>query len=151
MSYRPDRFRKIGRADKPPTGPPLPKVKKINRQIVALKLILRALELEFVEEYQFHETRKWRFDLAVPALKLAIEYQGHGTTGEAKGQGGHIGRHASIVGLTKDCEKDFAATLAGWRVLKFTALHFTPAKRRQLKLTAPLHAILAIKSAPPLS
>lgn len=137
MNYGPDRIRKAGR----PAGVKLPKVKRVHRQLVALKLILRSLNLEFVEEYRFHPVRMWRFDLAVPALKLAIEYQGHGQTGMAKGQGGHIGGHASITGMAKDCEKDLHALAAGWRVLKFTALHFTPGKCRELKLTPPLDAV----------
>ena len=111
--------------------------KKVHRQLALLRFYLRALNLEFVEEYKFHPTRRWRFDLAVPELKLALEYQGHGTTGKTE----HIGGHASIVGLTQDCEKDFAAVMEGWRVLKFTALHFTPKKRAVLKLTHPLDAI----------
>lgn len=114
-----------------------PRVKRVHRQLAVLKMYLRSLGLEFVEEHTFHETRKWRFDLAVPALKLAIEYQGHGATGKT----GHVGGHASITGLTQDCEKDFQSVLAGWRVLKFTALHFTPKKRLALKLTHPLDAI----------
>ena len=136
MNLRPDRSR-AARSASPQQGP---KPTRAHRQIIGLKLILRSLGLDFVEEYRFHETRMWRFDLAVPALKLAIEYQGHGTTGRT----GHVGGHASVVGMAKDCEKDFAAVMAGWRVLKFTALHFTPAKRTELKLTSPLDAIRAM-------
>lgn len=131
MSYRPDRLRKVV------TAAVAKKAPKVHRQIEALKLMLRALNLEFVEEHRFHTTRLWRFDLAVPSLKLAIEYQGHGQTGGKA----HVGGHGSVTGLAKDCEKDFAALLLGWRVLKFTALHFTPATRTELKLTAPLDAI----------
>jgi hypothetical protein len=116
------------------------RVKRVHRELAVLRFYLRSLGLEFVEEYRFHETRLWRFDLAVPALKLAIEYQGHGSTGKT----GHVGGHGSITGLTQDCEKDFQAQLAGWRVLKFTALHFTPKKRLALKLSHPLDAIRAL-------
>lgn len=113
---------------------------RVHPQIEQLKLCLRGLELGFVEELKFHPVRRWRFDLAVPELKLAIEYQGHGQTGKKK----HVGGHASVTGLSGDCEKDFQAVLLGWRVLKFTALHFDPKKRAELKLTAPFNVILAM-------
>jgi very-short-patch-repair endonuclease len=64
-------------------------------------------------EYRFHPTRKWPFDFAWPAIKLAVEIQG----------GGQRGRHASITGMTNDCDKFNAAISLGWRVLKFTAKH----------------------------
>jgi hypothetical protein len=130
MNLRPNRIQATAK----------PRVKKVHRQLALLRFYLRTLGLEFVEEHQFHATRRWRFDLAVPALKLAIEYQGHGATGK----GGHVGGHGSITGLTQDCEKDFQALLLGWRVLKFTALHFTPQKRLALKLSHPLDAIRAL-------
>jgi hypothetical protein len=130
MTLRPNRIQTAAK----------PRVKRVHRELAVLRFYLRSLGLEFVEEYRFHETRLWRFDLAVPALKLAIEYQGHGSTGKT----GHVGGHGSITGLTQDCEKDFQAQLAGWRVLKFTALHFTPKKRLSLKLSHPLDAIRAL-------
>jgi len=139
--YRPGRFRRVVAKNATTGEVKLPKVKRVHKQLGALKLILRSMGLEFVEEYRFHEKRMWRFDLAIPSLKLAIEYQGHGQTGKAKGQGEHIGGHASHTGLATDCEKDLHALLGGWRVMKFTAIHFTPAKRAEFKLTAPLDAI----------
>lgn len=110
-----------------------------HRQLEALKLILRSLPVEWVEELRFHPVRQWRFDLAIPALRIAIEYQGHGATGGK----GHIGRHASITGMSGDAEKENAAAILGWRVLKFTALHFDPKRRRDLRLSAPLETIQA--------
>jgi very-short-patch-repair endonuclease len=62
-------------------------------------------------ELRFHPTRRWRFDLAVPSLMLAIEIDG----GVYKG-----GRHTSGAGFTRDCEKVNEATILGWRVLRFT-------------------------------
>jgi len=114
---------------------------RVHKQLATLKIILRSLDLEFVEEHRFHPVRMWRFDLAIPSLKVAIEYQGHGQTGRNAGTGTHIGGHATIKGLSNDCEKDLQATLLGWRVLKLTALHFDPKKRAELKLTAPLDSI----------
>lgn len=88
-------------------------------------------------EHRFHEVRRWRFDYAVPQIKLAIEYQGHaGFVG--KGQSGH----STIKGLTNDCEKMNSALAHGWRVLAFTALHFRYNDRIKHNLTEPREAIM---------
>lgn len=89
-----------------------------------------------IEEYRFHATRKWRFDFAVPSIKLAVEYNGHGHAG-----GGHIGRHASIKGMSGDAEKLNQAQSDGWRVVQFTALFFRESERIKNKLTSPLETI----------
>jgi very-short-patch-repair endonuclease len=78
----------------------------------ALAFQLRVMEApEPVREYQFHPTRKWRFDLCYPSAMLAIEADGGQWTG---------GRHQRGAGYEKDCAKINTATLMGWRVLRFT-------------------------------
>ena len=73
-----------------------------------------------VMEHKFHPVRRWRFDYAIPEIKLAIEYNGHsGFVGKSGASG-----HSSIKGLTNDAEKLNSAIGCGWRVLQFTALHF---------------------------
>jgi very-short-patch-repair endonuclease len=62
-------------------------------------------------EVRFSLTRRWRFDFAWPAKKLAVEIEG----GSWK-----IGRHQRPQGFTADCEKYNSAVLSGWRVLRFT-------------------------------
>ena len=69
------------------------------------------LGYEPVKEYRFHPTRKWRFDYAIPALKIAVECDGGVWTG---------GRHVSPKGYMKDMEKFNAAAELGWVVLKYT-------------------------------
>ena len=69
------------------------------------------LNVDMVREYRFHPVRKWRFDYAVPALKIAVECDG-GVWG--------YGRHNRPQGYIKDMEKFNAAAEAGWVVLKFT-------------------------------
>lgn len=69
------------------------------------------LGYEPVKEFRFHPTRKWRFDYAIPALKIAVECDGGVWTG---------GRHVSPQGYIKDMEKFNAAAELGWVVLKFT-------------------------------
>ena len=61
-----------------------------------------------VYEHKFHPTRKWRFDLAWPEHKLALEVQG----------GIHVrGRHTRGAALLKEWEKLNTAAAMGWRVM----------------------------------
>jgi len=62
-------------------------------------------------EYRFHPTRRWRFDFAWPALRLAVEIEG----GEW-----NRGRHTRPRGFADDCEKYNAAAVSGWLVMRFT-------------------------------
>lgn len=67
------------------------------------------LKVECVKEHKFHPTRRWRFDYAIPAYKIAIEVEGGVWTG---------GRHTSPKGFLNDMTKYNAATVMGWRVLR---------------------------------
>jgi very-short-patch-repair endonuclease len=69
------------------------------------------LGIETVKEYKFHPVRKWRFDYAVPAHKIAIEVEGGAWT---------HGRHTRPQGFINDIEKYNAATLLGWRIFRTT-------------------------------
>jgi very-short-patch-repair endonuclease len=64
-----------------------------------------------VAEYRFHRSRRWRFDYAIPHLRLAIEIDG-GVW--------HYGRHNRPQGYLSDMEKFNAAAALGWVVMKFT-------------------------------
>jgi hypothetical protein len=64
-------------------------------------------------QYHFHPERKWAFDFAWPAKRLAVEIQG-------LKKGGAPGAHQRVDGLTREYEKLNSAVLAGWRVLLFT-------------------------------
>ena len=66
---------------------------------------------EVVAEHRFHATRKWRFDYAVPSLRIALEVEGGVWTG---------GRHTSGAGFLRDIEKYNEAALNGWLVLRCT-------------------------------
>lgn len=77
----------------------------------ALVAALEADPLEgwdLTREYRFHPTRRWRFDLAFPSQKLAIEVDGRGA-------------HQTVVGVRRDCEKGNEAVRRGWRLLRFPA------------------------------
>lgn len=68
-------------------------------------------------EFIFHPSRKWRFDLAYPQVKLAIEVDGRG-------------RHQQEKGEREDQQKINAATEMGWRVLRYPAGSVKTHKRR---------------------
>lgn len=73
---------------------------------------------EPVREHRFDSVRRWRFDFAWPELMVAVEIEGGG------------GRHHTFAGSHADMDKYNAATLAGWRVLRFDAKHL-PAKLKR--------------------
>lgn len=79
---------------------------------LALSWQVRATSLpEPVQEVRFDPVRKWRFDFAWPAHKVAVEVEG----------GGYVnGRHNRGGGFEADCEKYNAAALLGWIVLRVT-------------------------------
>lgn len=64
-----------------------------------------------VKEYKFLKNRKFRFDIAIPDIMVAIEYEG-GIY--------QRGRHVSPAGYNRDCEKYNLAQINGWKVLRYT-------------------------------
>src|SRR6478736_147673 len=61
-----------------------------------IKQVLRKRGLIFIEEFRFHPTRKFRFDLCLPAYGLYIEYDGLMSKKS---------RHTTITGFSKDQTK----------------------------------------------
>lgn len=80
-----------------------------NRLWRALSLFAPDVLAGCASEHRFHPTRRWRFDLAWPDRKLAVEVDG----GQWMAGGG---RHNSDA----DREKLNAAAIAGWRVLRYS-------------------------------
>lgn len=60
----------------------------------------------------FGKLRRWRFDYALPAERVAWEIEGGHWSG---------GRHTRGDGFEKDIEKYNHATLLGWRVIRSTS------------------------------
>jgi len=88
-------------------------MKKLSRQLTDLTLFMASLP-HVIQELQFHPPRKWRFDWAIPVMKIAVEFEGGIWTGGAHTRGKHF---------NSDCEKYNQAALDGWKVLRFTANH----------------------------
>lgn len=63
---------------------------------------------DIVTEHRFHDTRRWRFDVAWPSLKVGVELDGWGFG------------HQSVGGREADNEKANAAAELGWVVLRYT-------------------------------
>jgi hypothetical protein len=68
-------------------------------------------------ELQFDPERKWRFDYAIPALKIAVEYEG-GIFMQRSG-------HNSHTGIQRDVDKYTRAQVLGWQVIRVTAKNYT--------------------------
>ena len=74
-------------------------------------------------QHRFHPTRQWRFDMARPDLKLAVEVDGLRAPWMYKSENGkkhHPGDHRSVEGVTKGCERAAEAMILGWRILRVT-------------------------------
>jgi hypothetical protein len=86
-------------------------------------------------EYVFAAPRKWRFDYAWPASRVALEVEGGVWTN---------GRHTRGAGFLKDVEKYNAAAVRGWLVLRCTpATLFAEATFQSIRLAiAANHAKL---------
>jgi len=63
-------------------------------------------------ECRFASPRRWRFDFAWPAQRVAVECDGGTYSG---------GRHTRGDGYRRDAEKLNAASALGWRVFRVTA------------------------------
>lgn len=95
---------------------------------------------EPVREHYFALPRRWRFDLAFPDYRVAIEIEG----------GVYVaGRHARGAGYEKDTEKYNTATVLGWLVLRFTTSQIKraliPPKRPRRRKTKPVEVLRIIR------
>jgi hypothetical protein len=90
------------------------------------------LALQAGTEYRFQLTRRWRFDVAYPAYKVAVEVEG------VNYDMAHPTRHQRPQGYADDCAKYNAALLAGWLVVRFTQYQL---------LETPAYCIATIREA----
>lgn len=79
----------------------------------------------YVQELMFDDKRKFRFDWAIPSLKIAIEYEGIMSAKSG---------HTTVTGFNSDCIKYNLATTQGWRVLRYTAKNYLDLEKDLMKL-----------------
>lgn len=89
--------------------PSLPKALSPGEEGFAMYCRVYGLTPE--REYRFHPSRRWKFDFAFPALKIAVEIEGGAWSN---------GRHNRGSGFRADLEKYNTALLLGWSVFRFT-------------------------------
>lgn len=87
------------------TGKQWAKVKMADRFVHAW--MQEGIGGDLTAEFQFDAEREWRFDLAFPSQKLAIEFDGAGWG------------HMTHKGRREDFEKRNAAVVLGWRILVY--------------------------------
>ena len=87
-----------------------------GKELAHIKLALTAMDMAIVEEYRFHPVRRWRIDVAIPTLKIAIEYEGIFSKKS---------RHTTVTGYMGDIEKYNELTKLGWRLLRYHAKNYT--------------------------
>jgi hypothetical protein len=67
--------------------------------------------------------KDWRFDVAIPEYRIAVEFEGGvWFTGATQS------RHSRGKGMISDLNKYNAATVNGWRVLRYTHTNHTTAQ-----------------------
>jgi very-short-patch-repair endonuclease len=84
-----------------------------------LEMQIRAVGLSawFVQEYKFHNERKWRFDFASIEDMVAVEIDGGNRMAKIiNGRPVAVGRHTQEADMCKLNE----AAILGWRILRFT-------------------------------
>lgn len=82
---------------------------------------LRQAGIPFESEYRFHPERKWRADFFI-TLASTVKY-GRSFAEilvEIDGGGYVAGRHSRGAGMEKDAEKQSAAAILGYRVIRAT-------------------------------
>ena len=112
----------------------LPAAKPVGVQHI--ELVLRSMGVKFVNEFQFMPDRKYRFDIAIPDRKIAIEYEGmevktkkyNPITRKYETKTSKSG-HQTNAGFNGDCEKYNNAVCHGWKLLRFTAWNYEDATK----------------------
>jgi very-short-patch-repair endonuclease len=113
-SYSIAEYKKMIGASKPKRGSKRPKVKgeKVQSEGEAkLARDLKALKIEFEQEFKFHPKRKWKADFHLVEKMILVEIEGGIWSG---------GRHTRGKGYIGDMEKYNAAVMMGYQVIRFS-------------------------------
>lgn len=87
----------------------------INAKVLKA-LILEDFKMDCILEYKFYDTRKWRIDIFIPDLKVAIELEGGVYT---------HGRHTRPKGFLADIEKYNKISILGLKLLRYAHVEHT--------------------------
>src|SRR5574344_128017 len=107
------------------------KVPKYPCKDFSTKMYDKLLGGEWWAEWYFHPTRKWRFDYALPELKIAIEIDGGLFTG---------GRNSGGMGQYKDIQKMNEAVSMGWLVF-----HYIPDEKFSLEMRMQVTRAISLR------
>lgn len=113
-SYSIAEYKKMVKATRPKGRSKRPKVKgeKVPNEFeTKLARELKALKINFEQEFYFHPERKWRADFHLVGKKILVEVEGGIWSG---------GRHIRGKGYLGDMEKYNAATMMGFQVIRFS-------------------------------
>lgn len=112
-----------------PTGSTLEK--RFQRLWARLPMTAGLVPMEL--EWRFDPSRKWRFDVAFPAVRVAVELEGRPRRG--------MSRHTTWNGYVADCQKYNAAAILGWRVLRYTG---DDLKKRPVQIVEEITGLVRI-------
>jgi hypothetical protein len=124
---------KISFKETPPAKNDKPKLPRVFHDSGGKSFIERVLieqKIDYVKELKFDTNRRFRFDFAVPSIMVAIEYEG--LTG-SKTKGGH----QTKKGFSSNTDKYNLATIAGWKVLRYTYSNYKDFSQHILKYIKP--------------
>lgn len=113
-SYSIAEYKKLVKATRSKGRSIRPKVKgeKVPNEFEAkLARELKALKIDFEQEFYFHPDRKWRADFHLIGKKILVEVEGGIWSG---------GRHTRGKGYIGDMEKYNAAVILGYQVIRFS-------------------------------
>lgn len=105
------------------------------QEILALQL--REAGISYTPEYCFHPDREYRADFLIIGERLLVEVDGNG-------RNGHPGSHRSVKGYEYDRERDAAALL-----LNYTVLRVTPRHVLNMQAVHWIQRLIATKETPP--
>ncbi len=112
-SYSLAEYHKMLGIEKPKKGRRRPTVKtareSVGESILAMQL--RAVKIQFEQEFRFHPKRKWKADFHLIGKRILIEVEGGIWSG---------GRHTRGKGYIGDMEKYNSATMMGFQVIRFS-------------------------------
>jgi very-short-patch-repair endonuclease len=101
----------IGASKRGSKRPKVKNQKTPNEFEAKLARELKALKIDFEQEFKFHPGRKWRADFHLIDKRILVEVEGGIWSN---------GRHTRGKGYIGDMEKYNAATMLGYQVIRFS-------------------------------